>query len=143
MALNLVYRDVKGAKLTPAEGDANMRALAQAVSANEGVSTVHPYYHFHGYAGNQAAGDGKFFDLAGINHGAPTVGGNLSDAQMFANAGYVSTVDPAVGAADSTIHIPGVNFDYAVGEKLIVWWLGAGTPEAAAAVVMGDRKSVV
>lgn len=97
---------------------------------------IHPYYHFHGFAGNQFAGDSKFFDLTGINHGIR--GANLSDAQMFADSGYVSTVDPAPGATDSAIRIPAINFDYAGGEKLIVWWLGAGIPEGADVPVMGD-----
>lgn len=103
------------------------------------ATTVFPYYHFHGFAGNQTAGDGKFFDLSGINHGVR--GANLSDANMFATAGYVSTVDPASGVADSTIHIPNLNFDYASGEKLIVWWMGQGTPEAADTIIMGDGYS--
>ncbi len=100
------------------------------------VSAAHPYCHFHGFAGNQTVGDGKFFDLAGINHGLRGV--NLSDSAMFTTAGYVSTVDPAGGALDSSIHIPSVNFDYTGGEKLIVWWLGTGTPEAVNVPIMGD-----
>lgn len=89
--------------------------------------SIHPYYHFHGFAGNQIAGDSKFFDMSAGNHGVR--GANLSDAGMFATAGYMSTVNPKVGVADSTIHIPPINFDYAGGERLIVWWLGAATPE--------------
>lgn len=111
-------------------------ALSEDTDDPASVSEAFPYYHFHGYAGNQTAGDGKFFDLSGLNHGVR--GANLSDAQMFGTAGYASTIDPSVGAADSTIHIPSLNFDYAGGEKLIVWWLGLGTPEAAAAIVFGD-----
>src|SRR5687768_15394823 len=86
---------------------------------------VHPYYHFHGFAGNQVMGDGKFLDLSGINHGVR--GANLSDSQMFAVAGFVSTVDPTSVAPDSVIRVPSVNFDYSGGEKLIVWWFGKAT----------------
>ncbi len=105
----------------------------------EGLRT-HPYYHFHGCALGQAAGDttSKFIDLAAGNHGAR--GANLTDTQMFANAGYVSTVDPGVGAEDSTIHIPFVNLDYTIGEKLIFWWLGAAAVETGPidSIIMGD-----
>ena len=103
------------------------------------LNMTHPYYHFHGFAGNQVAGDSNFFDLAAGNHGLR--GAHLSDASAFATPGYISTVDPGAGAADSTIHIPSINFDYAGGEKLIVWWLGAGTPEGASVPVMGDGYS--
>lgn len=97
---------------------------------------ANPHYHFHGFAGNQTVGDEKFFDLSGVNHGIRGV--NLSDAQMFASPGYASTVDPIAGATDSTIHIPNINYDYNGGEKLIVWWLGTATPEAADVPVLGD-----
>ena len=95
-----------------------------------------PYYHFHGFAGGQFAGDPKFFDLAGANHG--NFGAHLSASAAWANAGYVSTVDPATGALDSVIRMPAINFDYAEGEKLIVWWHGACTPEGASIAMMGD-----
>lgn len=100
---------------------------------------VHPYYHFHGFAGNQAAGDGKFFDLSGINHGVR--GNDLSDTQMFATPGYVSTVDPTSGATNSVIRIPAVDFDYNGGEKLIVWWLGKAVAEGSQQHVIGDGYS--
>lgn len=136
----LISRMTKGGPLSLEEYDANNDALNAELEIATGKTNVHPYYHFHGFAGNQVAGDGKFFCLAtGINHGER--GANLSDAQMFGTAGYVSTVDPAGGVADSTIHIPNLNFDYAGGEKLIVWWLGSGIPEGADAIVMGDGYS--
>lgn len=97
---------------------------------------ISPYYHFHGFAGGQFAGDPKFFDLAGANHG--NFGAHLSVSAAWANAGYVSTVDPATGALDSVIRMPALNFDYLAGEKLIVWWHGACTPEGASAAMVGD-----
>ena len=102
-------------------------------------TAVNQFYHFHGFAGNQFAGDPKFFDFAAGNHGV--FGANLSNAQAFANAGYVSTVDPATGVTDSVIRIPSLNFDYSGGEKLIVWWLGAATPEGADVTLMGDGSN--
>lgn len=135
----LVSRITKGGPLSLEEYDANNDALNTELEAATAKTTVHPYYHFHGFAGNQVAGDGRFFDLAGINHGVR--GDNLSDSQMFASAGYVSTVNPTGGAEDSTIHIPTLNFDHAGGEKLIVWWLGSGAPEGADCPIMGDGWS--
>ncbi|MBN9133436.1 MAG: hypothetical protein J0H48_08745, partial [Nitrosospira multiformis] len=65
----------------------------------------HPYYHFHGFTGNQVANDDKFYDLTGINHASRGV--NLSIAQLWApNSGYASTIDPATGATDSVLRIP-------------------------------------
>lgn len=97
-------------------------------------------YHFAGFAGDQIAGDGKFFDRSGMgNHGVR--GADLSDANMFANAGYVSTVNPTGGATDSVIRMPNLNFDYAGGEKLLLWWLGLATPEGSDARILGDGRT--
>lgn len=133
---SLVYRSVKGTKLTKDEGDANLIAINDELVTATGKTNVHTYYHFHGFAGNQFLGDGKFFDIANINHGVR--GANLSDSQMFSNNGYITSINPGVGTEASSIYIPNLNFDYAAGEKLIVWWLGVGTPEAADAIIMGD-----
>jgi len=97
----------------------------------------HPRYHFHGYAGDQLLGDGKVFDKSGLSHHAAR-GANLSDAQLFANAGYVSTVAPAGGATDSVLRMANLNFDYVGGEKLIGWWLGKMTAPASSMSWMGD-----
>lgn len=97
----------------------------------------HPRYHFHGYAGDQITGDSKFFDRSGMGNHAIR-GANLSEANMLANAGYVSTVDPVGGAADSVLRIPNLNFDYAGGEKLIMYWLGKATAEGSSVRGFGD-----
>jgi len=102
----------------------------------------HPRYHFHGYAGDQIAGDSKFFDRSGMGNHAIR-GANLSEANMLANAGYVSTIDPAGGATDSVLRIPNLNFDYNGGEKLIIWWLGKLTAEGANLEWMGDGNSAI
>jgi hypothetical protein len=97
----------------------------------------HPYYHFHGFTGNQVADDDKFYDLTGINHAARGV--NLSVSQLWTpNSGYASTIDPASGATDSVLRIPNLNYNYAGGEKLIIWWLGKVTAETSPARMMGD-----
>lgn len=97
----------------------------------------HPRYHFHGYAGDQISGDGKFFDRSPLGNHAVR-GANLSEANMLANAGYVSTLNPTGGATDSVLRIPNLNFDYAAGEKFILYWLGKITPEGAPAEWLGD-----
>lgn len=100
----------------------------------------HPRYHFHGYAGDQITGDSKFFDRTALgNHGVR--GANLSEAQMFANAVYMSTIDPVGGATDSVIRLPNLNFDFLGGEKMIAYWLGKVTPEGTDQPVFGDGGS--
>lgn len=99
------------------------------------TSRVHPYYFFHGYAGNHVAGDDKFLDMAAGNHGVR--GANLSDSEMFANAGFITTKAPA-NPYDICARIPNLNFDYSAGEKLFVWWRGKITPEADERAFIGD-----
>lgn len=132
------YRFGKGS-LAKFDAATEAALIAQGDAEDSDLNAPHPYYHFHGFAGMQAAGDGKFFDLAAGNHGIR--GANLSDAQLFGTAGYASTIDPVGGTTDSVIRIPSVNFDYSAGEKLIVWWLGKCTAEAGAAYMLGDGSS--
>ncbi len=101
-------------------------------------SRAHPYYFFHGYAGNHVAGDDKFLDMAMGNHGVR--GANLSDAEMFATVGYVTTKAPS-NPYDTCIRLPNLNYDYSTGEKLFIWWLGKITPEANERAFIGDGIS--
>lgn len=114
-------------------------AVISSISAGvtSGLSTVaaHPYYFFHGYAGGQLAGDSKFFDLAAGNHGIR--GADLSDAEMFTNAGYVSTKAPS-NPYDICIRIPNLNFDWPGQELLFIFWRGAAATPAAETAIMGD-----
>lgn len=96
-----------------------------------------PNYYCHLYAGKQLADDDFIYDLSGKNNNAIR-GANLSRAQLWANAGYFSTIDPVGGSTNSVLRIPALNFDYMGGEKLILWWLGKITPEAGNASFMGD-----
>lgn len=100
----------------------------------------HPRYHFHGFAGENVTGDSKFFDRSPLGNHAVR-GANLSEANMLANAGYVSTVDPAGGATDSALRIPNLNFYHLGGEKLIIHWLGKATPEGTDQPLIGDGGS--
>jgi hypothetical protein len=103
------------------------------------AGAIHSYYHFHGFAGQQSSDDDKFYDMVGLNHASR--GANLSIVQLWATAGYASTVDPASGTENSVLRMPSLNFDYAGGEKLIVWWLGKATPEATNFTLIGDGVS--
>lgn len=130
------YRYGKGA-ISRFDDATEAALIAQGDAESYETHAIHPYYHFHGFTGNQVADDGKFYDLTGINHAAR--GANLSVSQLWTtNAGYASTIDPAGGATDSVLRIPNLNFDYAGGEKLIIWWLGKVTVEGATARMMGD-----
>lgn len=103
------------------------------------MDSAHPYYHFHGFAGDQIDGDSMFYDKAASNHAVR--GANLSNAQLWATAGYASTVDSTGPAPDPVLRIPAIDFDYAGGEKLIIWWLGKCTPEAGYEAFTGDGYS--
>ncbi|WP_090370930.1 hypothetical protein [Nitrosospira sp. Nl5] len=115
--------------------ESQLIASGDAASAN--LEMLHPYYHFHGFAGDQASDDSVFYDKSGINHAVR--GANLSVSQLWTTVpGYASTIDPAPSLADSVLRIPAINFDYSGGEKLIVWMLGKWTPEGSDTGMIGD-----
>jgi hypothetical protein len=93
------------------------------------------HYHFHGFVGNQISDETKFFDISG-NSNDGTFGLDLG--APWANAGYITTENPAGGDTDESIRLPAVNFDYNAGEKLIIWWLGKATPEGSNVSLLGD-----
>jgi hypothetical protein len=121
-----------GAELIPMvqSGTTKSATMQQIAGANSN-------YFFHGFAGSQIAGDSKFFDISGNNNDGVR-GANLTDANMFTNAGYVSTINPVGGSTDSVIRLPALNLDYNGGEKVIMWWLGKATPEGSAVSLLGD-----
>ncbi len=133
----IVSRITKGTALTLEEYDANTSNVNTEVEAATSKTTVHTGYHFHGFAGDQSTDDSLFYDKSGINHAVR--GANLSVSQLWTtNAGYASTVDPVVSFTDSVLRIPSINFNYAGGEKLLVWMLGKWTPEGSAVAMIGD-----
>ncbi len=101
------------------------------------IAGVNSSYYFHGYAGAQIVGDPKFYDISGAGNDG-SFGAHLSNANAWANAGYVSTVNPTGGSTDSVIRMPALNFDYNAGEKIIMWWLGKCTPEGSSVSLLGD-----
>lgn len=126
--MTIILRSSLSQELTHEQLDGNFTDL-------DGKTSIFPYYHFHGFAGNQIIGD-EFYDLSGTNHCVR--GAALSNADMFTTPGYVSTLDPAGVIVDTSLHIPSINYDYVGGEKLIVWWLGSGSPEGANVPIIGD-----
>lgn len=96
-------------------------------------------YFAHCYASNQLASDGKFFDLLAMSDG--TFGANLSKAQAWGNAGFVSTLDPASGTLDTGIAFPALAWDWQAGESLLLFWRGIVTPEGANTSIMGQSFS--
>ncbi len=104
------------------------------------IPRIHPHYHFHGFAGDQVADDPAFYDKAAGNHAIP--GAHLSNSSLWATPGYASTLDPLTGATDPVLRIPSINFDYAGGEKLILWMLGKWIPEDTDVAMVGDGSSI-
>ncbi len=104
------------------------------------VTAPSRYYHFHGYAADSVAGEPNFRDRSGCKNDG-LFGANLSNANAWANAGYVSTIDPAGGSTDSVIRMPSINLDLLGDEKFIFWWLGKATAEGAAINIFGDGYS--
>ncbi len=119
-----------------------LRATGYNKSAVSAQTSPHPRYHFQGWAAENITGDSKFFDRSGMGNHAVR-GANLSEADMLANAGYVSTINPAGGATDSVLRIPNLNFYHAGGEKLIIYWLGKATPEGAEQAFIADGGSAL
>lgn len=105
------------------------------------IPRIHPHYHFHGFAGDQVADDPAFYDKATGNHALR--GLHLPSSSLWATPGYASTLDPVAGATDPVLRIPPINFDYAGGEKLILWMLGKWTPDRADVAMVGDGSSTV
>ena len=97
---------------------------------------AHRRYYFAGCAGDQIVDDPAFADISGTGNNAIR-GANLSAAQLWANAGYATVIDPVGGLTDSVLRIPALNYDYNGGESLLIFWLGQATPEGADVTIMG------
>lgn len=104
-----------------------------------GAVAPHPRYWFHGAAAGHTADEPVFRDLVSGNHAI--MGANLSKAQAWANAGYVSTIDPTGGSTDSVLRIPAPNFSYMAQESLFILWAGVIVPEGSDTDIMGTSAS--
>jgi hypothetical protein len=132
------YGEVIGAQLSQ-DASGNSSGIVAADGSVIPLPIPHRRYHFHGFTGLQMSDDTQFKDISGMKNHAQR-GIALSQAQLWAAAGYASTLDPATSFTDSVMRIPSLNFDYAAGEKLILWWLGSATPEGAITTLMGDSS---
>ena len=103
------------------------------IPLSAGVSTG---YFVHAYAPNQVSTDNKFYDLLAISDGGR--GAYLSVAQLWANAGYASTLDPTGGVVDSGLAFPALDWNWNGGESLLIFWRGKITPEGANTSMMGQ-----
>lgn len=59
-------------------------------------------------------------------------------AQLWANAGYASTLDPTGGVVDSGLAFPALDWNWNGGESLLIFWRGKITPEGANTSMMGQ-----
>jgi hypothetical protein len=112
----------------------------QGMVSGDGIpGAAHPRYFTHLFAGNQLATDPLFYDLSGAQ-GHATPGADSNVTELWANAGYASTLDPTttVGQRLRAMTLPAPNWDYAGGESLMMWWFGKASPEAAATNLFGS-----
>jgi hypothetical protein len=101
------------------------------------LTSGHSSYFCHLFAGTQIDGDPKVYDLSGaLNHASR--GSGLTTTELWATSGYFSTVL----AADNMLELPALNLDYAGGESLLIWWLGATSPEGSTVNFMGDNPGL-
>jgi len=113
---------------------ASVQALVS--NAGNGAALVNSTgYHFAGIPGDHINTAVKWFDRSGMGNDA-TFQATITAAAAWANAGYCTIPDP-VGTT-ALMAIPALNFDYAAGESLFIFWRGLATPEGTDYPVMGD-----
>ena len=115
---------------TSANGGATSAAIQSQPFVSDG-------YYLHYNAAKQTASDTKVHDISGAKNDG-IFGANLPAASAWANAGYISTLNPGAGATDSVIRIPPLIWDFTGGESLLIFWKGIVTPEAADESLMGN-----
>ncbi len=124
-------------------GGADVTAVTNAVTGEITLSQIDSRlirssgYFCHLFAGNQSNGDAKFYDISGaLNDGS--FGANLALTDAWATAGFCSTLVPPGGTPDTSIRLPALNFDYAAGESLLIFWKGRCTPPGSNQYLIGD-----
>ncbi len=94
-------------------------------------------YHFHGFAPNQINSDLKFYDYSGaLNDG--TFQAQLTAANAWANAGFLTQADPSGVGNLMLTALPALGFDYLAGDSLLIFWRGMATPEGGTSPIMGN-----
>lgn len=92
-------------------------------------------YHYAGWARDQIATATKLFDQSGNGNDAALQAG-VSAATAWATAGLFTMPNPT-GTTDLA-EIPTLDFDYAGGETLLLFWRGFATPEGSDMPLLGD-----
>ncbi len=108
------------------------------------TGAVHRRYFTHLFAGNQLSDDDKVYDISGAQ-GHATRETDLTVSELWTTAaGYASTRDSSAvdGSRLTRLAMPSVNWDYAGGESLFIWWLGKCTAEGASTNLMGNCRGV-
>lgn len=119
----------------------NVPALQALVSAaGNPLSLVKSSgYHFHAWAPNQSPTDRKFFDYSGALNDAPFQT-NLSAANAWATAGFLTQANPTVASELSLLDVPALGWDFVNGDSLLIFWRGRATPEGSSQPIMGDTS---
>jgi hypothetical protein len=122
-------------------GDPTTFATSSNLTLETSKLAPHPRYFCHLTASNQVADDSTVYDISGAkNHAVKWNAAQLSNAQIWANSGYFSTVNPTSGAYQSALMLPILNFDMVGGESILIYWLGKATPEVASAYFGSDNS---
>ena len=92
-------------------------------------------YHYAGWARDQIATATKLFDQSG-NENDAVLQASVAAATAWATAGLFTLPNPT-GLTDLA-EIPTLDFDYAGGETLLLFWRGFATPEGSDMPLLGD-----
>jgi hypothetical protein len=92
-------------------------------------------YHYAGWARDQIATATKLFDQSGNGNDAALQAG-VSAATAWATAGLFTIPNPS--GTTGLAEIPTLDFDYAGGETLLLFWRGFATPEGSDMPLLGD-----
>jgi len=92
-------------------------------------------YHYAGWARDQIATTTKLFDQSGNGNDAALQAG-VSAATAWATAGLFTMPNPT--GTTNLAEIPTLDFDYAGGETLLLFWRGFATPEGSDMPLLGD-----
>lgn len=117
-------------------------ALMKPDGTSVAVTGISAGYFTHIWVpNNHVATDRQIFDLRAVANG--NFGAHLTPAEAWANlaSGMVTTKDPVGGAADSSIILPGLDWDWLGGESLCVFWKGILTPETGNVGFMGSASN--
>lgn len=134
-----VVGDAPAAKYSLDPTTGAVTGLVGPDGANVVLWGAHQRYFTHLFAGTQLNTDPQVYDISGAQ-GHATIGTDSNVTELWANAGFASTLDPTTTAGQRlrALILPALNWDYAGGESIFIWWLGKASPEAAATNLFGS-----